>query len=189
MLYTFVKNLLKLIYRFIFRIEVEGLENIPESGSAVICPNHISNHDVILVTVALKRRLAYLSKEELFRFRPLGWIIKKLGAIPIKRGSGDIGAVRKAVEVLKEGKMLTIFPEGTRNKSKKGLLEFKSGAALIAYKAQSPIIPCAIIGKYRPFSKMKVVFAKPINTVFDSKPDLHILTQELKNSVSDILEE
>ena len=189
MLYTFIKNLLKCIYSLTYRIEISGHENIPIDGGAVICPNHKSNNDAVIVTIAIKRKLTYLGKEELFSFKPLGWIFKKIGAIPIKRGSGDIGAVRKAVEVLKDGNILIIFPEGTRNKKGYPLLEFKSGASLIAYKAGSPVIPCAIIGNYRPFSKIKISFGKPINTVFDSKPDLHILTEEIKTSVSNMLEE
>lgn len=188
MLYNIAKGLCKFLYSLLYRIEVFGEENIPKDSGVIICPNHKSNHDAILVTVAIKRRLTYLGKEEVFRFAPLGWILKSIGAIPIKRGSGDIGAVRKSIEVLKEGKALTIFPEGTRNKTDEMLLEFKSGACLIGYKAQVPIVPCAIIGNYKPFSKVKLVFGKPINMVFDEKPDLHIVTDNLKNSVKTLME-
>ena len=188
MSYSIAKGVCKLFYSLIYRIEVVGEENIPENSGVIICPNHKSNHDAILVTVAINRRLTYLGKEEVFRFPPLGWLLKSVGAIPIKRGSGDIGAVRKSIEVLKEGKALTIFPEGTRNKTEKNLLEFKSGACLIGYKAQVPIVPCAIIGNYRPFSKMKLVFGKPMDMTFPEKPDLHVVTDNLKNSVEALLE-
>lgn len=189
MLYSVVKNFCKLLYNIVFRIEIVGEENIPKSCGAVICPNHISNHDAVLVTIAIKRRLAFLGKEEIFRFKPFGAIIKRLGAIPVNRGTGDIGAVRKAIEVLKEDKLIIIFPEGTRNKSDELLLEFKSGASLIAYKAQCPIIPCAIIGKYRPFSKLRIVFGESIDTSGKTKNDVHSLTDEIKTSVRSMLEE
>ncbi len=189
MLYTFLKNICKAFYYLTFRIEVEGQENIPLSGGAVICPNHKSNHDAVLITAVIKRRLTYLGKEELFKFKPLGFIFKKVGAIPIKRGTGDIGAVRKAIEVLKDDKLIIIFPEGTRNKSGDLLLDFHSGASLIAYKAQCPIIPCAIVGKFRPFSKIRVVFAKPLATLDATKNDVHNLTDLTKDSVRKMLEE
>lgn len=189
MLYSVVKNFCKLLYNTLFRIEIEGEENIPSSGAAIICPNHISNHDAVLVTITIKRKLAFLGKEELFRFKPFGAVLKKLGAIPVNRGTGDIGAVRKAIEVLKEDKLMIIFPEGTRNKSDALLLEFKSGASLIAYKAQCPIIPCAISGKYRPFSKLRIVFGEPVDTLGKTKNDVHNLTDEIKTSVRSMLEE
>ncbi len=188
MLYKAVKNFCKLIYHIVFRIEIEGEENIPLSSGAVICPNHISNHDAVLVTIAIKRKLAFLGKEELFKFKPFGAILKKLGAIPINRGSGDIGAVRKAIEVLKDDKLIIIFPEGTRNKSDDLLLEFRSGASLIAYKAQCPLIPCAISGSYRPFSKIKIVFGEPIDTFGKTKDDVHNLTDKIKSVVRNMLE-
>ncbi len=188
MLYTIAKGFCKLLYNIIFRIEAQGLENIPSEGGAVICPNHISNHDAILVTVAIKRRVTYLAKEEIFSFKPLGWLLKKIGAIPIKRGSGDIGAVRKAIEVLADDKIIIIFPEGTRNRTENTLLEFRSGASLIAYKSQRPIIPCTIIGKYRPFSKIKVVFSEPVSTLGKTKADVHMLTSQTENVIRNMLE-
>ncbi len=189
MLYTVLKNICKVFYHIAFRITIEGEENIPSSGGAVICPNHISNHDAVLLTAVIRRRLTYLGKEEVFKFKPFGYILKKVGAIPVKRGTGDIGAVRKAIEVLKDSKLMIIFPEGTRNKTDAPLLEFRSGASLIAYKAQCPIVPCAIIGKFKPFSKIKIVFAEPISTLGKTKDDVHSLTEEIKNEVGNMLEE
>lgn len=189
MLYTIAKGACKLFYSLIYKIEVLGEENIPKTGGAIICPNHRSNHDAVLITVSLKRKLSFLGKEELFKFRPLGYLLKSVGVIPIKRGSGDIGAVKKSIEVLKDGKILTVFPEGTRNKTEEKLLEFKSGASLIAYKAEVPIVPCAIVGSYRPFSKIKIIFAKPMDMIFPEKPNLHEITDKLKNTVEDLMEE
>lgn len=189
MLYTIAKGACKLFYSLIYRIEISGEENIPSVGGAIICPNHRSNHDAVLITAVLKRKLSFLGKEELFKFPPLGYLLKSVGVIPIKRGSGDIGAVKKSIEVLKEGKILTVFPEGTRNKTGRTLLEFKAGAVLIAYRAEVPVIPCAISGGYRPFSKIKIVFGKPMDMDFPEKPDLHKITDDLKNTVEKALEE
>ncbi len=189
MLYSIAKNACKLFYRIIYKIEVLGEENIPSNGGAIICPNHKSNHDAVLITASLKRKLSFLGKEELFKFPPFGFLLKAVGVIPIKRGSGDIGAVKKSIEILKDGKILTVFPEGTRNKTNDiKLLEFKSGASLIAYKAGVPIVPCAIVGSYKPFSKIKIIFGTPIDMNFPEKPDLHQVTDDLKNSVEKLLE-
>ena len=128
-----------------------------------------------------------MGKDSLFWF-PLGYILRKADAFPIKRGSGDIGAIRTAVDVLKKGKMLCIFPEGTRNKTKEPLIEFKTGAAFIAYKADACIVPCAISGNLRPFSKIKVVFGEPfyIEKPESGKPDINKETEKLKEKVLEL---
>lgn len=161
-LYGFAIGAVRLFYSLCFNIKVEGTENIPQKNGFVAVCNHKSNFDPPLVAVALPRKLTFMAKEELFDIKPLGFVIKKLGAFPIKRGSGDLGAIRLTLSLLKDEKNILIFPEGTRCKEKGKLLEGKQGAALIAYKANVPIVPIGINGEYGFRKKITVKFGKPI---------------------------
>lgn len=189
MLYQFVRAILKAVYLIPFRFRFTGTENIPKSGGIIFCPNHISNHDPITITIAQKRPLSFMGKDSLFRIPILGWIIRKIGAFPVKRGAGDIGAVKKAIEIIANGNALVMFPEGTRNKSEELLLEFKSGAALVAKKGGGTIVPVAIIGKYRLFSPITVAFGTPVSPEsFGEKPDLNAMMAEVKHQVKKMME-
>ena len=187
MLYTFLRNILAVVYRVVFRFEVIGQENIPKSGGVILCSNHRSNNDAVFLAICQKRQINFMAKDSLFKIPVLGYLLKKVGSFPVKRGSGDITAVRKAVEVLKEGKMLCIFPEGTRNRVNNELLEFKTGAAFIAYKAEASIVPCAISGKIKPFSKIRVSFGSPFNIdTSGGKPNVDSETLRLKSKIAEL---
>ncbi len=183
-MYQAAKALIRAIYRILFRIEVRGEEHIPKNGGVIFCPNHRSNHDAFLIFSTQKRNLSFMAKDSLFRFPPLGWILKKTGVFPVKRGTGDIGAIRKAVEIVQNGNTLVMFPEGTRNKTDEPLLEFKSGAALVAKKGNGMLVPVAITGGYKLFSKVIVEFSSPISpSTYGEKPDLQRITEDLKAQV------
>lgn len=187
-LYQFVRTVLKAVYLIPFRFRFIGTENIPKEGGIIFCPNHISNHDPITITIAQKRPLSFMGKDSLFRFPLIGWILRKIGAFPVKRGAGDIGAVKKAIEVIQSGNALVMFPEGTRNKTEELLLEFKTGAALVAKKGNGKIVPVAIIGKYRLFSSITVAFGTPVSPEnFGEKPDLHTMMDEVKHQVAQMI--
>jgi 1-acyl-sn-glycerol-3-phosphate acyltransferase len=128
----------------------------------MICANHISNLDPPLVGCAMQRKIHFMAKEELFKIPILAPIIRTLGAFPVKRGGGDHQALKTSIQLLKNGQVLGIFPEGTRSKTGE-LGKAHSGAALIALKANSPVVPVAIIGSYRLFRSIKVIFGKPID--------------------------
>lgn len=187
MLYTFCRNIIAVLYRIIFRFEVIGAEHIPKDGGVILCCNHRSNNDPIFLAICQKRPITFMAKDSLFKIPVLGFLLRKIAAFPVKRGSGDIGAIRTAVEVLKEKRMLCIFPEGTRNKTNEPLLEFKAGAVLIAYKAEASIVPCAISGKIRPFSKIRVEFGCPFTVMkTDAKPDINKETERLKAEILEL---
>src|SRR5690606_23955653 len=102
------------------------------------------------------------AKEELFSVPILGKILPHINAFPVKRGFSDRGALRKGLDVLNAGNVLGLFPEGTRSKSGelgKGL----AGAGFFALRSNAHIVPCAIIGPYKPFKRLKVVYGKPIS--------------------------
>lgn len=190
MLYQAIRVLLRTFYSILFRFQFIGTENIPMEGGIIFCPNHISNHDAITIAISQKRSLSFMGKDSLFRIPVLGFLFRKIGAFPVKRGAGDIGAVRKAIEIIQGGNALAMFPEGTRNKTDQLLLEFKTGAALVAKKGNGKIVPVAIIGRYRLFSKITVQFGTPVSPEnYGEKPDLHAMMNDVKTQVAQMLTE
>lgn len=165
--YKFVKGAVAMFYRSAFRVRMQGFENIPNDGAVVVACNHISNFDPFLVgSINPVRYIHFMAKEELFAFKPLGKLLKFLGAFPVKRGMGDKGAIKHALSVTASGGCLMIFPEGHR--SKDGALGAgMPGVAFIARKAGSIIVPVAITGRYRFLSKVSVRVGKP----FCPKPE------------------
>ncbi|WP_100488118.1 lysophospholipid acyltransferase family protein [Sporolactobacillus pectinivorans] len=162
-LYSIGKPLVAFFYSLCFRMSVEGVENIPKDGGVLICCNHLSNFDPPLVGISMKRSLSFVAKEELFEIPLFGRLLRHLHAFPIKRGTGDRGAIRTAVGLLNAGHALLIFPEGHRNPNaplRKGL----SGAGFFALKTDATVIPCAIIGHYGFRKKVKIVFGEPIDS-------------------------
>ena len=160
-LYPFGKALCSGILYPIYQFEVIGKENFPTDGGVLLCSNHISNLDPPTVGIAAPRQVHFMAKEELFSAPVLGKILPHINAFPVKRGMSDREALRKGLGVLKEGKVLGLFPEGTRSETGelgKGL----AGAGFFALRSKAQIVPCAVIGPYKPFKRLKVVFGKPI---------------------------
>jgi 1-acyl-sn-glycerol-3-phosphate acyltransferase len=163
-LYTIGKNLAKLYCHLNFKIQVIGLENIPEHDGMLICSNHLSNFDPPMVGTQIARPLSFIAKSELFKVPVLGQLLPHLNAFPIRRGEGDRGAIRLALKLIREGHALLLFPEGHRNLEHTPMKRGLSGAGFFALKTDAVVIPCAIIGEYKFRSKMKVVFGKPVDT-------------------------
>lgn len=161
--YRIIRGIVFIYAYLVYKVKIIGLENLPKDGGAVICANHQSFNDVILLAIANKRQLYFMGKEELFKFKPIAFLFKKLGAFPVKRGKGDVAAVENAKEVVKSGKLFMIFPEGTRTNGE--MIRAKSGAALIASSCESDIIPVAIrYSKSRHFfCSATVSFGKPFS--------------------------
>ncbi|GEL76143.1 1-acyl-sn-glycerol-3-phosphate acyltransferase [Tenuibacillus multivorans] len=190
MFYQFAKTVVKLIFILMFRIKVIGKENIPKKGPVIICSNHISNFDPPLVGITSPRAIKFMAKEELFRKKGLGLLLTNLNAFPVKRGMRDRNALRTGLKLLSEGKTLGLFPEGTRSKDgevKKGL----AGAGFFAMRSEATVIPCAIIGSYKKFSTLKVIYGKPIDfkTLQKEKPGAQEVTDEIMDNIKALLEE
>ncbi|GAB7386243.1 lysophospholipid acyltransferase family protein [Bacillaceae bacterium] len=162
MMYRFFRFLFRVFFRLVFRWEIIGGDRVPKSGAVVLCCNHISNWDPPFLGAAAERKVSFMAKKELFAIPGLAWIIRKFGAFPVKRGASDKSALVQALQILEAGGVLGIFPEGTRSKT--GTLgKAYPGAALIALKSNALVIPVAIIGPYRPFRPVKIVFGEPID--------------------------
>jgi len=144
MLYSFLKTILPIILFPFIKIEIKGLNNIPTKGPVVLISNHTSNWDPVVLAAYLPRKLFFMAKEELFKIFFLGPIIRNLQAIPVKRGAADRNAIRQSIKVLDEGKVLAMFPEGTRSKTGE-VKDFQPGAVMIAYKGKATIVPVGLI--------------------------------------------
>jgi 1-acyl-sn-glycerol-3-phosphate acyltransferase len=132
------------IAKFILGIKVYGRENIPENGPLILAPNHRSYIDPPVVGFASTRETYFLAKEELFKFKPFAMLISFYNAIPLRRSIESKTALIYAIEKLKENNVITIFPEGTRNKTKQKLLPFKLGVAFLSLNTNAKVVPIYI---------------------------------------------
>lgn len=128
---------------------VEGRENVPMKGGLIVASNHISFWDPPLVGTAVGRELHFLAKEELFRNAVFGSLIRSFNAIPIRRGVADLSGLNKAMEVLRAGRALIMFPEGSRMRDGR-LHRARPGVGMLAAGTDARILPCYIAGSDRP---------------------------------------
>ena len=135
-----------------FRGRVYGAEKVPQTGPLIAVSNHGSYFDPPLLSCCLRRPVAFMAKEELFEIPVLKQAIQLYGAYPVKRGAGDRGAIRAAIAALNEGWIVGIFLEGTRTTDAR-IINPKLGAAMIAAKAQVPLLPISLWGTERILSK------------------------------------
>ena len=151
-LYQITRPIIKGIFNILFRPTYIGISNIPSDGRVVLAGNHTSNLDCLLLVSSTKRPIHFLAKDELIK----GWkkiIFKNMGIIPVNRRIHDKNALHSAIEVLKEDKVIGIFPEGTINKTKDVIMPFKIGAVKMSKDTNSLLIPFTITGKYKIFKK------------------------------------
>lgn len=154
--------------RFLWRVRVSGDVSALPEGGCLICPNHISFADIPVLSCAFPDRpLHYMAKKEIFRFKPFGNFIRSVGAYPVNRGGGDIGAVKTTIALLKEGKTAVIFPQGHRNPgADPRTTEVHGGAMLIARRAEVPIVPVFLKTKNRRcllFRPVEVIVGPPVS--------------------------
>ncbi|MEK3853332.1 lysophospholipid acyltransferase family protein [Cytobacillus sp. FSL H8-0458] len=189
-LYAFAKAAVYGVLKPIYRFEVIGKENIPSEGGVLLCSNHIDNLDPPVVGINAPRPVYFMAKEELFNVPVLGKIVPHLNAFPVKRGMSDREALRKGLAILKEGNVLGLFPEGTRSKTGqlgKGL----AGAGFFALRSEAHVVPCAIIGPYKAFSKLKVVYGTPIDMkeLRERKASAEETTERIMSEIRKLIED
>jgi 1-acyl-sn-glycerol-3-phosphate acyltransferase len=193
-LYAVIRAVLAAFMRVWFRLRIEGAERIPSDGAAVIAPNHKSFWDSFFIAVATRRHLRFMGKSELFAGRR-GRLFVRLGAFPVRRGESDAAALETAREILRQGGLLALFPEGTRIRDPSALGAPKRGAARLAIEAGAPLIPAAITGTEKlfagPFPKprrVQVAFGEPIPVdELEPTPDAaaHVLDERLWPEVTE----
>jgi 1-acyl-sn-glycerol-3-phosphate acyltransferase len=147
MLYNVVRAILGFIF-LIMGLKVKGYKNIPASGAVIVAPNHLSNLDPVLVALAINRPINFMAKAELFQNKTFGKLLTRIYVFPVKRGNADRHAIRHALQLMEDGEVLGIFPEGTRRKP--GQVEHtQGGVAMIALRSGAPVLPVACVGTDR----------------------------------------
>lgn len=162
-MYHFLKSLVRIFYGLIHRIEIHGIENLPQDSGYIIAPNHVHYADPLIIGSYFPGHLRAMAKKELFKNPLLSRIITLLGAFPVDRDGNDIRAIKESLKILKDKQPLLIFPEGTRNPHTGGAhLDGKPGVPLLAARAGVPIVPVTIDSTYKLFSKVRILYHPPV---------------------------
>jgi len=197
-LYRFLHLWLPTSFRILYRMKITGLENIPREGGVLLACNHVSNTDPIFAALGAPRQVHFMAKSELWKFAPLGWIMNGVGSFPVRRGQADRQAVTRALEVLKAGAALGVFPEGHRQPPGQ-LGEAQPGVSMFATRSAVVTIPVAVVGTervwkgWRPgFPQVSVHYGPPVDTTVqaDTKVERHrIVADRLMAAIARLLEQ
>ncbi len=169
--YALLRRPLAALIHLAARMDVYGLDHVPDQGPVILVANHLSMMDILAVSVPVSRRLHFMTKAELFRVPVVGGVFRLLGAFPVRRGEGDRESLRISQDILDAGQALFIFPEGHRSDNH-AMIPGHTGVALIALRAGSPvpIVPIGVSGTERlfkfgrigPFApRIRVVYGEP----------------------------
>lgn len=183
--YKTIKAIITPIAKLIFRVRVVGTENIPKDKPFMLCCNHTSMLDIVLLIAFCPRGISFMAKKEIFKLPLLSQVFKKMGAFPVDRGGRDIASIRHSMKVIADGNVLGIFPEGKRYR-KGPMREVKTGCAFIASKTGADVLPVCIYkeGNAHPFRKVTLRFGEIIenSALCDGKP-----TKEKLIEMSDVI--
>ncbi len=169
MIYYLSKYIALFLLSIFFRFKVSGRQFFPKDSPCLIVSNHASYLDPIVIGCACPRRVYFVAKEELFRHPLANFFLRQLGAFPLKRNEADRNAVKKIFSLLKEKKVVCLFPEGTRNEGEIG--DFRSGAIKLLMRSGAEVVVAGITGTYQSFPRgakfprvypIRVAFSKPI---------------------------
>lgn len=161
--YGFLKKVANIIVQILFPYKLIGKDEV-KAGACVLVGNHYRIWDIVHMAYTTKDRVHFITKKELYNNKILAHLCDIVEAIPVSRDGHDAKAVMAALRYLKRGEKISMFPEGTRNKSKDiELLPLKGGAALFAIKAQVPIYPVMCLRKTRLFIRTKIVVGDAID--------------------------
>lgn len=144
------------LFRFYFRWQVFNPERLPPSGGAVLASNHASFIDPPLIGAGVRRPIAFLARETLFRFPPMAWVLRQWGVVPLDRDGGSASGLRVILDRLHEGNAIVLFPEGTRTRDGK-LQPARSGIGLIVIKSDGPVVPVRVFGTYEAYGRRQLV--------------------------------
>ncbi len=186
MFYKFAIYVVRFLMLFVVRVRKKGTENVPKEGPVIVAFNHSSDLDPVVAGITCPRQLNFMAKSELFQNKLFGGLIKRLGAFPVHRGKGDIGAIKTAFRIFENNGAMLIFPEGGRVKHGKRV-KAKPGVALIAQRSGVPVIPVHIIGEYKWMHKITVCYGKPIS--FEEYKGKKLSGDEIQQLADNVLEE
>ncbi|MCL2740638.1 MAG: 1-acyl-sn-glycerol-3-phosphate acyltransferase [Oscillospiraceae bacterium] len=200
-----IRALARLFFFIFYRVEVMGIGNVPTEGGAILCANHVGLKDMFLIGYRLRRKVRWMAKEELFRNRLIGRLLRSLGAYPVGRGRADLTSVKVTYRLLDEGELIGIFAEGTRQGRAKGRDgrgvgdgrgeaggepagdgagkgKAHPGVAMFASKKGVPVIPVFISGT-RAFSRIYVVFGEPGTVTAEDGKDYAAISAAIMGKV------
>ena len=183
-----VKSFVRFLYRIVFRVKKIGEKDIKEDESYIICANHLNYLDATAVVVFNKKNIRFVCKDTVFHNKFLNWILHLVDAIPINRDKQDIEAMKRSIKSLKNKQLLGIFPEGTRKGMEKNL-KAKNGAAFMALRTETKVIPLGIQGSFKPFTKVYLNYGKPLDfsEYYGKEKDKEILEKVTKEIMDNIV--
>jgi 1-acyl-sn-glycerol-3-phosphate acyltransferase len=193
MFYRLAAFICKSILRLIYRVRVEGDTTLSKAEGCIVYANHTCYLDPVVMGCYIKRQIKFMAKTELYKNKIMGKVLLKLGTFPVRRGEADLSAIKTALRLLKEGEVLGLFPEGTRNKGR-DLLDAEPGLSMIAVKAKVPVIPVAILSSYKVFHRVKMIIGEPIylEEYYDKKLSMEQhkeISNALMGRIKDLLEQ
>ena len=195
--YQSCRHVLQLVAALVYRVGYSGRENIPAAGGVLIVSNHQSHFDPPLVGIGCWRQMNYVARRTLFNFRPFGWLLKSVGAIPIDRDGIGLSGIKESLKLLKKGEMVLIFPEGTRTRDGE-IGPFRPGFTTLAARSNAAILPVAIDGafkvwprtkKFPGLGRIRVHFGKPIPHAEIAGRDEREVLAEVERRVRECLAE
>ena len=204
-LYRVIKMILTPIFKLLYRVKAEGLENFPKEGPVIVAANHVSFMDSMWIPLVVPRKMVYLAKSEYFESWKTGWFFRALGMIPVKRDVKEKtdAALQTGLEVLNEGGVLGLYPEGTRSPDGR-LYRGRTGVARLALRARSPVVPVGVKGSRevmpkqakmpRLWGRVRVSFGEPLyfDRYYDEHQDrfaLRTVTDELMYEIMELCEQ
>jgi 1-acyl-sn-glycerol-3-phosphate acyltransferase len=167
-LYSIIDDLLRPLLVWLYRIEVRGAEDIPETGPAVVAANHESILDGFFLALATRRQLRFMAKIELYRIPVAKQILEGVGAFPVDRTKDEGRAVSRGVQLLEQGEAIGIFPQGTCLPYRER--PFKRGAARLALAAGAPLVPVALINTEKALRPHRIRMRRPQVTIVVGEP-------------------
>ncbi|MCL2235328.1 MAG: 1-acyl-sn-glycerol-3-phosphate acyltransferase [Defluviitaleaceae bacterium] len=162
MFYAFAKTVVSFVYKIFFKTKVTGAENIPKEGGVILCCNHRSYHDTVVLGLISPKPVHFLAKKELFKGKFFASLFMGLGAIPIDREKPSMDSLKRVVGTLKKGKTIGIFMQGGRQEEL-DTADYKAGVALFGIKGQAPVVPVYIQSTFKMFSPIHVNIGEPIS--------------------------
>ena len=193
--YLVVQSLTRYLAVTAFQVRCWGRENFPRTGGALVCSNHQSFLDPVVIGNSSSRPINYLARKSLFQFGPLGWLLDFVNTIPVEREGFGVGGIRETLRRLKRGEMVLLFPEGTRC-SDGQIQPFKQGFSAIARRSRVALVPVGVDGAYDAwprserlpqFQQVRVVVGEPLSPELVQSLDDEQLLEELSRRIIDCI--
>lgn len=194
-LYSKVTGALSGIMKFLFRVEYIGAENEKDIEKTIVCANHMSNWDPVIMACIMKSNVNFMAKAELFKFKPLGKVLSMLGAFPINRGVGDLGAIRLTLGLLKDGNNICMFPQGKRYVGiEPEISQVKSGIGMMINHSKADVLPVGLYtkgNKIRLFKKVYIVVGEKMSYdslgfVENTKEEYQLVSEKIFERITEL---